>query len=157
MSTKTFDASLNLFADIGPADWANFFAVRAGIPPGPATPLDTDLSVTAQADKLIRIDGPAPAILHLEFESASRRGRARVLHRYNALIHKQTGLPVHSVIVLLRPPGQLGRSGRNVHHSRCGRPAVPDVQLHGPAGLAGVDRNAAGSGAGGSPPRAADR
>ena len=72
--SKPFDATLNSLIDGHAADWGNFFAARAGIPPGHVEPLDTNLSVTAQADKLFRIDGPTPAALHLEFESSGRLG-----------------------------------------------------------------------------------
>ena len=65
-----------LVADVAPeyTEWAAFFAVRSGIPPGPAVALDSDLSSTLQADKLFRIDGPSPAVLHLELEATGRLG-----------------------------------------------------------------------------------
>ena len=101
--SKPFDATLNSLIDGHAADWGNFFAARAGIPPGHVEPLDTNLSVTAQADKLFRIDGPTPAALHLEFESSGRLGLPDELMRYNVLARSELRLPVHSVAVLLRP------------------------------------------------------
>jgi hypothetical protein len=69
--------------------------------------LDTDLSVTAQADKLFRIDGPSPALVHLELESSSRRGKPEKLMWYNTLVRHPVPLddrlPVYSVLLLLRP------------------------------------------------------
>lgn len=100
---KAFDATLNSLIDERAADWANFLAARAGVPPGPAVVLDTDLSATLQADRLFRIDGPAPAVLHLELESTGRRGIPGELLRYNVAAWGVTGLPVHSVLILLRP------------------------------------------------------
>lgn len=101
--SKPFDATLNALIDLRADDWAAFLADRAGVPPGPATAFDTDLSVTAQADKVFRIDGPEPALVHLELESSSALGIPAELMRYNVLLGHQTGQPVHSVIMLLRP------------------------------------------------------
>lgn len=100
---KPFDATLNSLIDERPSDWADFLAARVGIPTGPAHALDTDLSATLQADRLFRLDGSAPAVLHLELESTGRLGIPRELLRYNAFTHHLTELPVHSVLVLLRP------------------------------------------------------
>src|SRR5579883_468522 len=100
---KPFDATLNSLIDAHVADWAGFLAARAGVPPGPAASLDTDLSATLQADRLFRIDGPAPTVLHLELESTGRLGIPGELLRYNIAAWGVTELPVHSVLVLLRP------------------------------------------------------
>src|SRR5262249_5063238 len=100
---KTFDATLNSLIDTHADDWAGFLAARVGIPPGPAVALDTDLSTTLQADRLFRIDGPAPSVVHLELESGSRLGIPAELLRYNIAAWGATGLAVHSVLVLLRP------------------------------------------------------
>jgi hypothetical protein len=80
---KVFDATLNTLIDAHLADWAAFLARRVGVPPSPATSLDTDLSATLQADRLFRIDGPTPAVLHLELESTGRLGIPGELLRYN--------------------------------------------------------------------------
>ena len=80
---KPFDATLNTLIDAHAADWAAFLAVRTGVPPGPATVIDTDISSTLQADRLFRVDGPTPAVLHLELESSGRLGIPRELLRYN--------------------------------------------------------------------------
>lgn len=100
---KPFDATLNSLIDEHIADWANFLAARCGVPPGPATVLDTDLSSTLQADRLFRIDGAAPAAIHLELESSGRLGIPEELLRYNVAARAVVGVPVHSVLVLLRP------------------------------------------------------
>jgi hypothetical protein len=92
---KTFDAMLNTLIDGHESDWAGFFGARVGVAPGPVCSLDTDLSSTLQADRLFRIDGPSPAVLHLELESQ--------LLRYNVAAWGTTDLPVHSVLIVLRP------------------------------------------------------
>ena len=103
---KPFDATLNALIDLRPGDWADGFARLAGIPPGPSTVLDTDLATTLQADKLFRIDGPRPSLLHLELEANPRTGIPRELMRYNTLIDHQHDLPVSSVLILLRRKAQ---------------------------------------------------
>jgi hypothetical protein len=100
---KAFDATLNTLIDAHVGDWAGFLAARCGVPPGPAAVLDTDLSATLQADRLFRIDGAVPAAVHLELESTGRLGIPDELLRYNVAARAVVGLPVHSVLVLLRP------------------------------------------------------
>ncbi len=103
---KTFDATLNRLIDDHLADWAAFLAARVGTPAGPATALDTDLSATLQADRLFRIDGPDgsdPVGIHLELESSGRLGMPGELLSYNVAAWAATGLPILSVLVLLRP------------------------------------------------------
>ncbi len=101
--SKPYDATLNSLIDAHPADWANFLALRSGVPAGPADVVDTDLSSTLQADRLFRIRGPRPAIVHLELESSSRLGIPEELLRYNVVARRSCSLPVHSVVMLLRP------------------------------------------------------
>ena len=100
---KPFDATLNALIDLRPGDWAEGFARIAGIPPGPSVELDTDLATTLQADKLFRIEGERPSLLHLELEANPRLGIPRDLMRYNTLIDHRHDLPVTSVLILLRP------------------------------------------------------
>lgn len=100
---KPFDATLNSLIDLRPADWAGYFAHLTGIPAGPAEALDTDLATTLQADRLFRINGPKPAVLHLELEANHRLGVPRELMRYNTLVDHLHDLPVETVLILLRP------------------------------------------------------
>ena len=100
---KPFDATLNTLIGVRPDDWANYFARLAGIPPGPSETLDTDLATTVQADRVFRIGGAQPAVLHLELEANPRLGIPRELMRYNTLIDHQHDLPVETVLILLRP------------------------------------------------------
>lgn len=100
---KQFDSTLNALIDEHLSDWANFLAAHCGVPLGPASALDTDLSATLQADRLFRIDGPVPAAIHLEMETSGRLGFPERLLRYNVAARAVVNLPVHSVLVLLRP------------------------------------------------------
>ncbi len=101
--SKPYDSGLNALIDAHLADWAAYLAARLGLPPGPAEPLDTDLSVTLQADRLFRVNGPVPFALHLELESGGRLGIPEELLRYNVAARKTAGVPVRSVVMLLRP------------------------------------------------------
>jgi hypothetical protein len=101
--TKPFDAGLNALIDAHLADWAAYLSARLGLPPGPAEPLDTDLSATLQADRLFRVTGAVPYALHLELESTGRLGIPEELLRYNVSARKTTGLPVRTVVLMLRP------------------------------------------------------
>jgi len=115
---KPFDATLNNLIDARPDDWVRFLAPRAGLAPGAAEVLDTDLSITVQADKVFRIAGAQPALLHLELEANPRLGIPEDLLRYNVLLHHLHRLPVHSVLLLLRP--KANASDQTGHYSRVG-------------------------------------
>jgi hypothetical protein len=86
---------------------AFFGAVRD---PSRVSIMDSDLStVTAMADKVIRIADDSPWILHLEIQAWADPS----LPRYNAILHERHELPVVSVALLLVPsaeaPGMTGR------------------------------------------------
>jgi hypothetical protein len=125
---KPFDATLNDLFDLCPGDWAECFARIAGIPPGPSTAVDTDLATTLQADKVFRIDGAEPSLLHLELHANPRLGIPRELLRYNVFIDQQHDLPVETVLILLRPKARasdqtgtyrrLGAGGRVIAEFR---------------------------------------
>jgi hypothetical protein len=125
---KQFDATLNTLLDAHAADWAAYLAARVGIPPGPAVAEETDLSLTVQADKVFRINGPTPALVHLELESSSHLGIPLDLLRYNVLLHHSTGLPVHSVLVLLRP--RANASDQNGVYTAAGANGPPYLTFH---------------------------
>jgi hypothetical protein len=92
------------------------------VPPGPESVLDTDLSRTLQPDRLFRVDGPTPAVLHLELESTGRLGIPAELVRYNVFARGVTDLPVHTVLVLLRPKANAtDLTGRLEWHGADGR------------------------------------
>ena len=119
---KEFDATLNLLTDEHRDAWGGFLSARLGIPMGPVQFLDSDLSTTIQADRLFRIDGPVPAVIHVEFDSSSYLGRPARLLRYNVLANMRADLPVHSIVLLLRPaaarPLTLKASSRRLFNRR---------------------------------------
>ncbi len=99
---KPFDATLNRLIDACPEDWANHFGQQLGIPPGPCESLDTDLATTIQADRIFRINGAFPAILHIELEGNGRLGIPKELARYNTVAAHPHDIPVMTLLVLLR-------------------------------------------------------
>jgi predicted transposase YdaD len=66
--------------------------------------LNVDLAtVTTEADSVFLVEGPAPWIVHVEFQSGSDPTLPVRLQRYNILVHYRETLPVQSVALLLRP------------------------------------------------------
>src|SRR5437764_6209591 len=51
-----------------------------------------------------------PWLVHVEVQAGHDAEMARRLLRYNVLIESKFGLPVHSVVVLLRPEANVSRS-----------------------------------------------
>jgi predicted transposase YdaD len=101
--SKPFDATLNVMLDEEPAAWGRFLAAETRIPLGRVTTLDSDLSSTLQADRLFLVEGPIPAVVHLELESSNHLEIPERLLRYTVIARGVHELPVHSVIMLLRP------------------------------------------------------
>jgi predicted transposase YdaD len=65
--------------------------------------MDADLStVTAAADKVIRVGAALPWLLHLEFQAHWELGVPVRVHLYNTLLFERHRLPVQSTLVLLR-------------------------------------------------------
>jgi len=94
---KPYDAAMKELIETFPADWLRALGVPAA---GPIEVLSPDLSaVTAAADVLLRV---GDEVVHIDVESGPDGNLASRLLLYNILTHRQTGLPVHSVAVLLR-------------------------------------------------------
>jgi predicted transposase YdaD len=97
----TFDASLKELIERYPADW---LALTGQTASGPVQVIDADVSsISAAADKVIRVPDSAPWLLHLEMQSSPKSGLAEQLHWYNALLGHGHGQRVRTVLVLLRP------------------------------------------------------
>lgn len=127
---KPFDATLNDLIGARPGDWAAHFARLAGIPPGAAESLDTDLATSIQADRVFRVSGARPALLHLELEANARLGIPRELMRYNTLIDHQYELPVETVLILMRPKARASdQTGVYVRHGAAGN-VIAEFRYH---------------------------
>lgn len=98
-----FDATLKDLVQAYAADW---LAVLDEPPSGPVEVLTPDLStLTAFSDIVLRV---GDWLLHLDFQSGPDPDLPRRILLYNALLHERYGLPVHSVVVLLRPRADRG-------------------------------------------------
>lgn len=94
---KPFDATLKSLIRNHPADWLTHLGVPITAPP---QVIDAELSaVSAAADTLIRV---GDRIVHIDLEAGPDADLPTRMLLYNVLAHRQTGLPVRSVAVLLR-------------------------------------------------------
>ena len=99
--SKPYDALTRSLLEARPGDWLALFGLGGG---APAKVVESELStVTAEADKVIRVEAAEPWIVHVEVQSGYDRSLPRRLLRYNALLNVRHDLPVHSVAVLLFP------------------------------------------------------
>ncbi|MDB5310652.1 MAG: hypothetical protein JWO38_4854 [Gemmataceae bacterium] len=104
--SKPYDATAKDLIEADPAGWVAFLGCPA--PPGAVRLVDADLStVTTDADKVILVTHPAPWILHLEVQANRDDSIPRRYLQYNALLQHRHQLPVATVVILLRPSGEL--------------------------------------------------
>lgn len=95
---KPFDATLKELVTAHPVDWLTQLGVPVTAPP---EVLSADLStVSAAADTLIKV---GDLVVHIDLESGPDDLLARRMLLYNVLAHHHTGLPVRTIVVLLRP------------------------------------------------------
>jgi hypothetical protein len=95
-----YDASTKYLVQTRLADWLPF----AGRPTRARVEIiDADLAtVTAAADRVLRVHDEPPWLLHLELQSSRDPDLVANLHLYNALLERRHGPPVRTVVVLLR-------------------------------------------------------
>jgi predicted transposase YdaD len=66
--------------------------------------IEADVStVTAAADKVLRMRDPVPAIAHVELQAGYDRELGERTLEYSVLLKRRHRLPIQSIIVLLRP------------------------------------------------------
>src|SRR5436305_1210046 len=84
-----------------PEPWLAYLGL---VPEGPVRVIDSDLStITAAVDKVFRIDGPEPYLVHIEMQAGADRTLPRRLLRYNVLLDLRHDLRVRGMAVVLRP------------------------------------------------------
>ncbi len=99
--SKPYDSTLKSLIERYPMDWLRFCGVE---PQGPVSLIDSDVStLTAAADRVIRVDEPAPWLANIELQAGYDLRLAERTHFYSTLLSRRHDLPVCSVIVLLRP------------------------------------------------------
>jgi predicted transposase YdaD len=102
--TKPFDATLK---DLGQDCPADFLAEFDAPPTAPVSVLNVDLStVTTAADLILGLGRPLREVVHFEFHASADANLHRDTLAYNALLYRRFGVPVHSILVLLRPRAQ---------------------------------------------------
>jgi len=96
-----FDATLKDLGSDSPAD----FLVAFDRPPvRPLVLLNVDLStVTTAADLIVGVGNPPEEIVHFDFQSSAAAWKHADVLVYNALIYAEYHVPVHSIVILLRP------------------------------------------------------
>ena len=98
---KPFDATTKFLLEFDPLSWVRYVGLRSETR---ATAIDADLStLTAEADKVIRIEGARPWLLHIELQASYEDDLPIRLARYNVLLEYRHRVPVWSVVILLRP------------------------------------------------------
>jgi hypothetical protein len=97
----TFDATLK---DMGRDSPEGFLAAFDRPPTGPVKLLNVDLStVTTAADLIVGLGEPLVEIIHIDFQSSAAAWKHADVLVYNSLLFAHYHVPVHSIILLLRP------------------------------------------------------
>jgi len=103
----TFDATLK---DMGRVSPQGFLAAFDRRPSLPVRLLNVDLStVTTAADLILGLGEPLEEIIQLDFQSSAAAWKHADLMVYNALLFAHNHVPVHTVIILLRPEAAHSR------------------------------------------------
>ncbi len=101
---KPFDATTKDLLESDPVAWMAYLGLH---PQGTVEVIDSDLStVTAEADKVYRVSGSEPYLVHVEMQSSPDTTLPRRLLRYNVLLDYRHGMRVWSVAILLRPEAE---------------------------------------------------
>lgn len=96
-----FDATLKDLAQVNPP---GLLAAFDTTPTLPVALLNADLStVTTAADVVLGLGDPLTEIIHLDFQASASATKQDDVVVYNALLHRQYRVPVHSIVILLRP------------------------------------------------------
>lgn len=111
----TFDATLK---DMGRESPQGFLAAFDRPPTVPVKLLNVDLStVTTSADLILGLGEPLAEIVHLDFQSSAAAWKHADELVYNALLFAHCHVPVHTIIVLLRPEAAHPNMNGLVHYA----------------------------------------
>ena len=100
---KPFDSTMRELLELAPAAWLDFLGVPVS-DPSQVEVIDSNVStVTAEADKVVRIGGKEPLIVHAEVIAGRDLTLLERAHWYNTLLRRRHRVPVGTVVVLLRP------------------------------------------------------
>lgn len=113
--SKPFDATLK---DLGEESPAAFVAEFDGPPRLPVVALNVDLStVTTAADLIFGLGEPLQEVLHIDCQASARAVLPADLLAYNSLLYRRCQVPVHSIVLLLRPEARHRTLTGTLHHA----------------------------------------
>ena len=99
MDLNRLDVSAKELVWDDPAAWVDRFGIG---PPGPVSVIDSEITtLTASADKVLKVNGPAPYLLNLEPHSYHDTELARKLWYRQVALDYRHDLPVLTVLILL--------------------------------------------------------
>src|SRR5438552_15969026 len=98
---QPFDITLKHLLESHPADCLRL----VGFPTAaPIEVIDADLAtIIAEADKVFRVKDRLPWLMHFELQVTYDADLPQRMLQYNVLLKNRHGLPVRSVVILLRP------------------------------------------------------
>jgi hypothetical protein len=111
----TFDATLK---DMGRESPQGFLATFDRPPTGPVRLLNVDLStVTALADEILGLGEPLEEVIHFDFQASAVAWKHADAMAYHALLFAHYHVPVHTVILLLRPAAANSNMNGTIHYA----------------------------------------
>jgi hypothetical protein len=117
---RPYDITTKLLLEGDPAGWLRWLGLPVD---GPVVTVASEVStVLAEADRVVRVNGPTPWLAHVELQASYDRLLPLRMLRYQALLLHRHELPVESTVVLLRRDADgPGLSGRLEQASPSGR------------------------------------
>jgi hypothetical protein len=105
--SKPFDATLKDLGDDSPEAFVGEFD---GPPQLPVSALNVDLStVTTAADLVFGLSDPLQEVIHIDCQAGPKADLDADLHAYNSLLYRRCLVPVHTILLLLRPEARHGK------------------------------------------------
>jgi hypothetical protein len=99
VNINPFDVAAKELVWDDPAKWLHRFGID---PKGPVDVIDSDITtLTAAADKVIRVGGSEPFLVDIELQSYHDTSLARTLWYRQVALDYRHDLPVHTILVLL--------------------------------------------------------
>jgi hypothetical protein len=97
---RPYDVTSKLLLDGDPDAWLRWIGLPVD---GPVLTVNSELStILAEVDRVVRVNGPAPWLAHVELQAGYDRLLPLRMLRYRALLLHRHELPVESTVVLLR-------------------------------------------------------
>jgi hypothetical protein len=94
--SKPFDATMRQLLELEPAAWLRFLHVPL-TDPDYVRVIDSNIStITAEADKVLWVDGDEPWIEHIELQAGRDIGLPDRVHHYNTSLGRAHSVPVHT-------------------------------------------------------------